>query len=157
MEEIDIYIQKLKEEEEVRDFIVNGVYPKRLSHKQRQIYIPKLEEYPLQEINYNKYDIQAHLNTLAHNLHNVERELKNAIDKENNDKDTDKEMDTYSREINENNVESCPICIESIGERNYIVPSCGHKVCVNCFVKNMTMNRGTGCLCSLCRAQILAL
>lgn len=148
MEEIDIYIQKLKEEEEVRDFIVNGVYPERLSHKQRQIYIPKLEEYPLREIKYNTYNIQAHLTTLAHNLHNIERELKNAID------NVDKEND--SREINENNVESCPICIESIGERNYIVPSCGHKVCVNCFVKNMTMNRGTGCLCSLCREQIVS-
>lgn len=148
MEEIDIYIQKLKEEEEVRDFIVNGVYPKRLSQKHRQIYMPKLEEYPLQEINYNKYDIQEHLTTLAHNLHNVERELKNAINKENNDTDR--------REIIENNVESCPICIESIGERNYIVPSCGHKVCVNCFMKNMTMNRGSGCLCSLCRAQIVS-
>jgi hypothetical protein len=152
MEEIDIYIQKLKEEEEVRDFIVNGVYPKRLSQKNRQIYMPKLEEYPLQEINYNKYDIQEHLTTLAHNLHNVERELKNAIDKENND--TDKEKD--SREITENNTESCPICIESIGERNYIVPSCGHRVCVDCFVKNITMNRGSGCLCSLCRAQIVS-
>ena len=149
MEEIDIYIQKLKEEEEIRDFIVNGVYPKRLSQKNRKIYMPKLEEYPLQEINYNKYDIQAHLNTLAHNLHNVERELKNAID-------NDKDKYTDSREINENNVESCPICIESIGERNYIVPSCGHKVCVNCFVKNMTMNRGSGCLCSLCRSQIVS-
>ena len=149
MEEIDIYIQKLKEEEEIRDFIVNGVYPKRLSQKNRKIYMPKLEEYPLQEINYNKYDIQEHLTTLAHNLHNVERELKNAID---NDKDKYKD----SREINENNVESCPICIESIGERNYIVPSCGHKVCVNCFVKNMTMNRGSGCLCSLCRTQIVS-
>ena len=147
MEEIDIYIQKLKEEEEIRDFIVNGVYPKRLSHKHRQIYMPKLEEYPLQEIKYNTYNIQEHLTTLAHNLHNVERELKNAIDKENN---------ADSREINENNVESCPICIESIGERNYIVPSCGHKVCVNCFVKNITMNRGSGCLCSLCRAQIVS-
>ena len=147
MEEIDIYIQKLKEEEEIRDFIVNGVYPKRLSQKNRKIYMPKLEEYPLQEINYNKYDIQEHLTTLAHNLHNVERELKYAIDKENN---------ADSREINENNVESCPICIESIGERNYIVPSCGHRVCVNCFVKNMTMNRGSGCLCSLCRAQIVS-
>lgn len=147
MEEIDIYIQKLKEEEEVRDFIVNGVYPKRLSQKHRQIYMPKLEEYPLQEINYNKYDIQEHLATLAHNLYNVERELKNAIDKENN---------PASREIIDNNVESCPICIESIGERNYIVPSCGHRVCVDCFVKNMTMNRGSGCLCSLCRAQIVS-
>jgi hypothetical protein len=147
MAEIDIYIQKLKEEEEVRDFIVNGVYPKRLSQKNRQIYMPKLEEYPLQEINYNKYDIQEHLTTLAHNLHNVERELKHAIDKENN---------TDSREITENNTESCPICIESIGERNYIVPSCGHRVCVDCFVKNMTMNRGSGCLCSLCRAQIVS-
>ena len=147
MEEIDIYIQKLKEEEEIRDFIVNGVYPKRLSQKHRQSYMPKLEEYPLQEIKYNTYDIQEHLTTLAHNLHNVERELKNAIDKENN---------ADSREINENNVDSCQICIESIGERNYIVPSCGHKVCVNCFVKNITMNRGTGCLCSLCRAQIVS-
>jgi hypothetical protein len=147
MEEIDIYIQKLKEEEEIRDFIVNGVYPKRLSQKNRQIYMPKLEEYPLQEINYNKYDIQEHLTTLAHNLHNVEQELKNAINKEN---------DPDSREIIENNLESCPICIESIGERNYIVPSCGHRVCVNCFVKNMTMNRGSGCLCSLCRAQIVS-
>ena len=147
MEEIDIYIQKLKEEEEIRDFIVNGVYPKRLSQKNRKIYMPKLEEYPLQEINYNKYDIQEHLTTLAHNLHNVERELKNAIDKENN---------ADNGVINENNVDSCPICIESIGERNYIVPLCGHRVCVNCFVKNMTMNRGSGCLCSLCRAQIVS-
>ena len=147
MEEIDIYIQKLKEEEEIRDFIVNGVYPKRLSQRHRQIYMPKLEEYPLQEINYNKYDIQEHLTTLAHNLHNVERELKNAIDKENN---------ADNGVINESNVDSCPICIETIGERNYIVPLCGHRVCVNCFVKNMNMNRGSGCLCSLCRAQIVS-
>ena len=33
MEEIDLYLNKLKEKQEIDEFINNGVYPERLSYK----------------------------------------------------------------------------------------------------------------------------
>ena len=75
-------------------------------------------------------------------LNMVERELKITMERENT-------------ELNNTNKDECPICMDSMGERNYIVPSCGHKLCMNCFITNITKNVNSGCLCSLCRVKIV--
>ena len=31
----------------------------------------------------------------------------------------------------------CPICLIDFNDKNYIVPNCGHKVCIKCFVCNL--------------------
>ena len=43
----------------------------------------------------------------------------------------------------------CPICFDSIGEKNNIITECGHKFHASCLMTNITRN-GFGCPC--CRA-----
>jgi hypothetical protein len=45
----------------------------------------------------------------------------------------------------------CPICYETIGEKNCCVTECGHSFCFKCVTKALTMNNA----CPCCRAQLL--
>ena len=46
--------------------------------------------------------------------------------------------------------ESCPICMETIGERNCATTACGHKFCLECMVTHcQTKNQ-----CPICRGEI---
>lgn len=51
--------------------------------------------------------------------------------------------------------DECPICYEPISTTNYIIPKCGHKVCLPCYKKSIISNRQTANTCCLCRQQIL--
>lgn len=144
MEDIDLYLNKLKEKQEIDDFINNGVYPERLSYKnnKRNLHFPKMEEgfddsklHPIMPI---ESSFIENLQDMTTKLNHIEREIKINIENENNVGDND-----------------CPICMDCMGDRNYIVPVCGHKICVNCFVTNISTNRKNGCLCSLCREKIV--
>ena len=143
MEDIDSYLNKLKEDQEIDDFIKNGVYPERLCHKNdKLLHLPKMEERyddpKLHTIMPIETSFIENLQVMATKLDHIEREIKISIENENN--------------IGHND---CPICMECMGDRNYIVPVCGHKICVNCFVTNISTNRKNGCLCSLCREKIV--
>jgi len=150
MEDIDVFLNRLREEQEVDDFINKGIYPERLisHHKHHTVYFPKMEEpYPnkkLHTIIPIETSFVENLQTMTTKLDDIERELKTNIERE-------------KLEISNNNLENndCPICMDCMGDRNYIVPICGHKICVKCFVTNITMNRESGCLCSLCREKIV--
>jgi len=49
----------------------------------------------------------------------------------------------------------CPICIDPFETNNYIIPLCGHKMCIPCFANNLIKNNQTGNRCSLCREIII--
>lgn len=59
----------------------------------------------------------------------IEQEIKNAIDKD------------------------CPICLTEIGDTNCVIPQCGHKVCIPCFIQNIKRNNQSGDCCVLCRKK----
>jgi len=56
-----------------------------------------------------------------------------------------------SKQSNQLNKMECPICYESIGEKNCCVTECGHSFCFKCVTKALTMNNA----CPCCRAQLL--
>jgi hypothetical protein len=144
MEEIDLYLNKLKEKQEIDEFINNGVYPERLSYKNSKqiLHFPKMEEEYNSLKSHTIMPIESsfieNLQDMTTKLNDIERKIKINIENENNVSDND-----------------CPICMECMGDRNYIVPICGHKICVKCFVTNISTNRKNGCLCSLCREKIV--
>lgn len=147
--DIDMYIQMLIEKQEVDDFITNGVYPHRLSYKHNNIYMPVLEEISVPESIPTPTPIVTcgyidKFNTMIETLNKVEAELKVATTRE-------------TLEINEceNKDNNCPICMNDMGDRNYMVPNCGHRVCMTCVLKNMMTNLDNGSVCCLCRRNIL--
>ena len=147
MDDIDSYLTQLREKQEVDEFVNKGLYPERLISKHTSIYLPKMEENEMNnkllEITPFDSSLYENMEQINETLNMVERELKTTMERENT-------------ELNNTNKEDeCPICMDSMGERNYIVPSCGHKLCMNCFITNITKNVNSGCLCSLCRVKIV--
>ena len=47
----------------------------------------------------------------------------------------------------------CPICFTQLGETNCVIPQCGHKTCIPCFIQNIKYNQQTGDCCVLCRKK----
>ena len=144
-DEIDAYIQKLNDEKEITDFIENGKYPDRLKSRQKHIYIPVLEDISVPEpVPFDTSGYIVKFNGMIHKVNNIEMELKIDTTREN-------------RVINEceNKDNNCPMCMDDMGDRNYMVPKCGHKVCMTCVMKNMMTNLDSGNVCCLCRANIL--
>ena len=147
MDDIDSYLTQLREEQEVDEFVNKGLYPERLISKHTYIYLPKIEENDLNNklhaITPFDSSLYENMKQITETLNMVERELKTTLERE------------KTTELNNINKEECPICMDYMGERNYIVPSCGHKLCIKCFIMNITRNVNSGCLCSLCRAKIV--
>ena len=58
-------------------------------------------------------------------------------------------------ELNTDNCDGdeCPICLCSVGDKNYMIPKCGHKICCDCLFTNIKQNKTTGNLCPLCRQE----
>ena len=59
--------------------------------------------------------------------------------------------------LNKENVtyEECPVCYTEFSTTNYILPKCGHKICISCFTNNARQNREGSNLCCLCRSPVL--
>ena len=47
----------------------------------------------------------------------------------------------------------CPVCYNILGDTDCVIPSCGHKTCISCFISNITHNKHTGINCVLCRKK----
>ena len=122
MEDVDEFIQKLKEEQEMKDYLKNGIYPDRLKSKHTIIHVPTLPPDIFPSIPHPSNDhnpnLEKSLQYLMNRLNSVEIEIK----------------DVMTREIKEN---ECPICMEDMGINNYLIPSCNHKVCIPCFINNL--------------------
>uniref|UniRef100_A0A6C0AWS7 RING-type domain-containing protein n=1 Tax=viral metagenome TaxID=1070528 RepID=A0A6C0AWS7_9ZZZZ len=137
-EEVDKLILRCKEEQEMKDYLERNIYPERLKNNFVYKHIPPIQETHLPDIQYiekednNSYylDIKNKLNTIDNLIYS----LNNVVD---------------------NSHETCPICICEINDTNIIIPSCGHKTCIGCFVSNLSYNKHTGNLCSICRTSII--
>lgn len=144
--DLDVFFQKLAETMEMEDYINNGKYPDRLKTKFIKKQFPKMEEKFIYELNdlQNKetHNLNNNLINIRQSLDMLEQEIKTEIQRENT-------------QINNYKQNECPICMEEIKERNYVMPKCGHLVCINCFVINMNINKNAGHLCSQCREHII--
>jgi len=139
--DVDRYLEEIQEKQEIQEFVIRGVYPERLKTVHVRKYIhPKLDEQSIKDFQTDNNPLCKHMNNMLQTLYNIELELKREIERET------KEMTITHNE--------CPICMEEIMERNYVMPSCGHCVCIKCFVTNMKVNQNTGQNCSLCRLHI---
>jgi hypothetical protein len=144
--DIDTYIQMLIGKQEVTEFIESGRYPDRLSFKHKKIYMPVLDDISVPEpIPIDTGGCIDKFNTMLETLNNVESELKADTTREN-----------LGIDECENKDNNCPICMNDMGDRNYIVPNCGHRVCMTCVLKNMMINLDNGSVCCLCRRNILS-
>ena len=140
MEDVDEFIQKLKEEQEMKDYLKNGIYTDRLKSKHTIIHVPTLPPDIFPSIPHPSNDhnpnLEKSLQYLMNRLNSVEIEIK----------------DVMTREIKEN---ECPICMEDMGINNYLIPSCNHKVCIPCFINNLKQNNQMCNRCCLCREKII--
>ena len=170
MQDIDVYIKEMKEKQEVDDFINKGLYPDRLKGKRTNVkYFPKLDENVpfIRNINNNSILVENDFDKekVMATIQRLESSLNSIINKENENDNSINILNngcccstTSTNETIENEYEkSCPICFENLGENNYLVPSCGHKLCMNCFVLNIVKNKDNGGNCSLCRKKIIPL
>ena len=132
MENIDNYIKRLKEEQEIKDYVEKDIYPERL----RTSKIKKYNPLPLKPLEYDiieKENIENNnvIDICFTRLCNVEKQIK---------------------ELQQCN--DCPICFKSL-KSNFIQPSCGHKICISCGFENILKNKQTGDLCCLCRKSLI--
>ena len=142
MEEIDIFILKIKQEQEIKDYINKNIYPESLKKQYSQKYIafPKLEDTILKE--FNEIQIENDFKNTIFKLNQIENQIHSIIEIEN-------------KENSDRKTNCCPICLEVFQINNYLIPKCGHKICLPCFTKNIIKNNNTGKICCLCREKII--
>lgn len=133
MEDIDNYIKRLKEEQEIKDYVEKDIYPERLKSSK----IKKYNPLPLKPLEYNiieKENIENNTSLIDNcftRLCNVEKQLK--------------ELERCNE---------CPICLKPL-KNSFIQPGCGHKICISCGFENILKNKQTGNLCCLCRKSLI--
>ena len=133
MEDIDRFIEKLKEEQEIKDYVEKDIYPERLKSSK----IKKYNPLPLKPFEYNiieKENIENNTSLIDNcftRLCNVEKQLK--------------ELERCNE---------CPICLKPL-KNSFIQPGCGHKICISCGFENILKNKQTGNLCCLCRKSLI--
>lgn len=142
MSYIDDYIRELKISQEIDDYVNKNIYPESLKSKTRPIY--KYFEYDEK----TSIDTTCVEKTFKENKENLNTWAQNCLNKCNH---IENMLKNYSDEINN---ATCPICIEPLGDNDYFVPLCGHKVCRKCALTNLCNNKNTGNACSLCRKII---
>ena len=147
MEDIDLFIKRLQEEQEIKDFLEKNIYPKSLKKNLANPY--RIEKFP--ELEPTKV-----LDFEVENIENIDINIKNTFDKLNQFENQIKEMiQRENEEKKEHQENCCPICLEQFKPTSYFMPDCGHKICLHCFTRNMIKNQSTGGFCCLCREKII--
>ena len=139
MEDIDELINSLKAEQEIKDYIDNGIYPDRFRTNHSIIHMPKLQEIKTIDPDTSYVTPAFDFRVINDKIDKIELQIKNVVESE----------------IVEYRDNDCPICMNDMGVNNYLVPVCGHKVCMNCFIKNIRQNKQHGHLCCLCRKNTI--
>lgn len=150
--ELDNLLLKMKQENEIDDFINRGTYPDRLKGKySAPLYISPLlptcvdnNEVTLANIQEYNSSIRSlsvsDIYTFTRRIHTKMISLENELQKLN---------------IDANHSDTCPVCIEMIDYNNCVHPSCGHYICIPCFTQNIRQNTYTSDLCSICRSNLV--
>ena len=155
MEDIDKSIAEFKIQNQIDDYLYKNIYPdfslKRKDNKNNTYYCSKKKTNDYTDLIYDtniqleKINRQDYINfeNISKKLENIENEI---ID-----------INNIQREniINENNNTICPICIEPIGNKSYLMMKCNHSICGSCCYHNFTKNNHTGLLCPMCRTHLL--
>ena len=144
MEDIDLFIKRLQEEQEIKDFLEKNIYPKSLSKCVANHY--SIHKFP-------ELEPSKGLDFKIENIENINNNIKNTFDKLNQFENQIKELIERENEIKKDNC--CPICLEEFKPTSYFMPECGHKICLHCFTTNMIKNKSTGGYCCLCREKII--
>ena len=139
MEDIDELINRLKAEQEIKDYIDNGIYPDRFRTNHSIIHMPKLQEIKTIDPDTSYVTPAFDFRVINDKIDKIELQIKNVVDSK----------------IVEYKDNDCPICMNDMGVNNYLVPVCGHKLCMNCFIKNIRQNKQQGHLCCLCRKNTI--
>ena len=139
MEDIDELINRLKAEQEIKDYIDNGIYPDRFRTNHSIIHMPKLQEIKTIDPDTSYVTPAFDFRVINDKIDKIELQIKNVVESE----------------IVEYRDNDCPICTNDMGVNNYLVPVCGHKLCMNCFIKNIRQNKQQGHLCCLCRKNTI--
>ena len=139
MENIDDFINKMKADQEIKDYIDNGIYPDRFRTNHSIIHMPKLQEIKTIDVDTSFVSPTFDFRVINDKINKIELQIKNVVESE----------------IVEYKDNECPICMNDMGVNNYLVPVCGHKVCMNCFIKNIRQNKQQGHLCCLCRKDMI--
>jgi hypothetical protein len=147
MEDIDLFIRRLQEEQEIKDFLEKNIYPKSLKKHLSNPY--RIEKFPeLKPTKVLEFEVE--------NIENIDINIKNTFDKLNQFENQIKEMiQRENEEKKEHQENCCPICLEQFKPTSYFMPDCGHKICLHCFTRNMIKNQSTGGFCCLCREKII--
>lgn len=156
MEDIDKTIAEFKMQNQIDDYLYKNIYPdfsSKKNNKNIKCCYNKKETSDYVDIIYNtnisleKINKQDYINfeNISKKLENIENEIIeiNNIQCENI--------------INENddNNNICPICIEPIGNKSYLMMKCNHSICGSCCYHNFTKNNHTALLCPICRTHLL--
>ena len=139
MVDIDELINSLKAEQEIKDYIDNGIYPDRFRTNHSIIHMPKLQEIKTIDPDTSYVTPAFDFRVINDKIDKIELQIKNVVESE----------------IVEYRDNDCPICMNDMGVNNYLVPVCGHKVCMNCFINNIRQNKQQGHLCCLCRKNTI--
>jgi len=136
MEEVDQFIKKCKEEQEVSDYIHKNIYPESLKSK-------KIHHYKPPVLNDMHIDI----------IYNDDITPTSPLKRQHEMLDKVKKLEELLKE-NVDNRDMCPVCLEPMNN-NFISPSCGHTICIGCFTTNIRQNNANCELCCLCRKNIV--
>lgn len=108
----------------------------------------------------NTYNIIYNVNVNnAYNTPNIETSIRTVIEEtklQNNLHELDERFLEWK--INKKSVETtemCPVCYEPIQSNNYIIPKCGHKLCLHCYKQCILSNGECANKCCLCKETIL--
>tara|TARA_B110000967_G_scaffold94126_1_gene96748 strand:- start:3601 stop:3999 length:399 start_codon:yes stop_codon:yes gene_type:complete len=132
MEEIDQYLQELNLQSKVDNFVKYGIKPIYPTFR-KQIY-PKITENDIPSIKIIKNEIK--LPDMIQKCNEIEKEL---------------------TELCNTNTNECPICYQSINNRSFITPTCGHKVCLNCYICCSEKRTTYSDNCCICRKSLLSM
>jgi hypothetical protein len=135
-EELDKLMNSIKEKEEMDDFLNKNIYPERLQSSSKLKCVSPIKETIFPVI-------------VLEDISNYCLNIKNKIDSINDLIISSNNLQLFD------DIETCPICTNELNTKNIMIPICGHKTCIHCFVDNLHLNKNTGNLCSLCRTIII--
>jgi len=138
MDEIDKYIADFKRQNELEDYIKRDIYPPSI----KQIQLTNTTFYKKMK----REQKQANNTSILNNYHHESCESFIS--------EITTKLSDCLQQLSQIHIDECPICIEPLGDVDYFMPICGHKICRSCALENLHKNNVSGHLCGICRTRI---